>query len=176
MGHQQLFPDKKASEFRGLFVFCVNLYLLRRFKSSLMYYVFMSLIGIAEIIIIHRGRVLLVQQRKSSVYGKWGFPGGHVEATESTEEALVREVKEELGIDIFGAGLQKIEHEEDGGDEGELIVSTYYLSRDLFLPKLQEEELIGSGWFTFDEFRKLSTSLRSPWMIEIFEQLSLLAQ
>ena len=132
----------------------------------------MSLTGIAEIIITHQDRVLLVQQRKSNVYGKWGFPGGHVEENESTEEALVREVKEELDTNISATGLQKIAHKEDSSDEGELIVSTFFLSTDLLFPKLQAKELIGFGWFTFDEFRKMSASLRSPWMIEIFEQLN----
>src|ERR1019366_4377702 len=113
------------------------------FKSSLVYNFFMSLVGVAEVIIIHGDRVLLVQQRKPNVYGKWGFPGGHVEGNESAEEALVREVKEELGIVISTTGLQKITHKKNGGSEGTLLVSTFFLSRHIFLPRLQAEELIG---------------------------------
>ena len=132
----------------------------------------MSLVGIAEVIIVHRDRVLLVQQRDPRVYGKWGFPGGHVEGNESAEEALVREVKEELGIVISTTGLRKITHKENGGSEGTLLVSTFLLSRHIFVPRLQAEELIGFGWFTFSELREMSDRLRSPGMIELFEQLN----
>lgn len=48
-------------------------------------------------IIIHEGRVLIVNTRSS---GKWFFPGGEVEIGEKIEEAIKREVKEETGIKI----------------------------------------------------------------------------
>lgn len=43
------------------------------------------------------GRVLL-QKRGDS--GKWGFPGGAIELDETPEEAAIREVKEETGLDV----------------------------------------------------------------------------
>ena len=47
-------------------------------------------------------RVLACQRRDSSVFPlKWEFPGGKVEKTESDSEALCRELKEELGIDVL---------------------------------------------------------------------------
>jgi len=46
------------------------------------------------------GRVLLYQQPEGKLCaGQWGFPGGKLEAGEAPEWALVRELREELGIE-----------------------------------------------------------------------------
>ncbi len=48
---------------------------------------------------------ILISQRPDNKYkgGLWEFPGGKVEASESVYEALKRELKEELNIDIVAA-------------------------------------------------------------------------
>ncbi|APR83550.1 5-methyl-dCTP pyrophosphohydrolase [Minicystis rosea] len=50
--------------------------------------------------ILDRGRVLLTQ-RKSGTHlaGAWEFPGGKVEPDEDPRDALVRELREEIGVE-----------------------------------------------------------------------------
>lgn len=61
---------------------------------------------VAAALVDAEGRVLL-QQRKPDrpMAGLWEFPGGKVEAGELPEAALLRELKEELGIETDAACL-----------------------------------------------------------------------
>jgi 8-oxo-dGTP diphosphatase len=58
---------------------------------------------VAAGILIRGGRVILSQRPAGKhLAGLWEFPGGKMEPGESPEAALVREVREELGIEIAG--------------------------------------------------------------------------
>jgi len=52
------------------------------------------------------GRVLIAQRPEGkNMAGLWEFPGGKIEADESPDEALIRELREELGIAVKQACL-----------------------------------------------------------------------
>lgn len=74
--------------------------------------------------IIHRdGQVLVGQRRRSDRHPlKWEFPGGKVELGESPQEALIRELREELQIDAkIGSELARYEHDYRSGSRVHLL-------------------------------------------------------
>ena len=57
-------------------------------------------IEVVAAIIIKDNKIFATQRGYGEFKGGWEFPGGKVEAGESLENALVREIKEELDVDI----------------------------------------------------------------------------
>lgn len=56
---------------------------------------------VAVALIDREGRILMQRRRADRAFGGlWEFPGGKVEAGESPESALIREIEEELGLII----------------------------------------------------------------------------
>ncbi len=53
----------------------------------------------------NRRRILSTARGYGEYKGRWEFPGGKIEAGESPEKALVREIKEELCVDIKAGEL-----------------------------------------------------------------------
>jgi len=51
-------------------------------------------------IIVHKGKILLEKRKNAPGKGKWSVPGGLVELGESLEQAVIREVKEETGLEV----------------------------------------------------------------------------
>jgi len=67
----------------------------------------MSLIIEVSAALIFRAGKILIAQRCADAHlgGLWEFPGGKREANESFEQCLIREIREELGIEISVGGL-----------------------------------------------------------------------
>lgn len=60
-----------------------------------------DVIDVAAAVIFKSGKLLITQRRLNDhLGGLWEFPGGKVEPNENFRECLVREIREELGIEI----------------------------------------------------------------------------
>ncbi len=84
------------------------------------------LLVVAVALVDSEGRVL-VQQRPPGkpMAGLWEFPGGKVEAGEVPEAALIRELAEELGIDVAIEALAPIAFASEGLGERHLLLLLY---------------------------------------------------
>ena len=60
----------------------------------------MKSINVVAALIVHDGRIFATQRGYGEWKGWWEFPGGKVEPDETPEDALVREIREELATDI----------------------------------------------------------------------------
>ncbi len=59
-----------------------------------------------KILLIKEGKVLMCRGNKGFLQDLWDFPGGRMHTGEQPKEALMRELKEEMGVDfIIGAPL-----------------------------------------------------------------------
>ncbi len=76
------------------------------------------------------GRVLLAQRPEGkSMAGLWEFPGGKVHEGETPEAALIRELKEELGIDVTEACLAPLSFASHGYESFHLLMPLYVCRR-----------------------------------------------
>lgn len=68
-------------------------------------------------IIVRNGKILIGQRPEGKpLAGYWEFPGGKRESGETIEECLVRELREELGIDaVVGSHIMDIVHQYPDG-------------------------------------------------------------
>jgi mutator protein MutT len=71
-----------------------------------------KVIDVAAGLVFHEGKLLITQRRPNDhLGGFWEFPGGKVEPGETFQHGLVRELREELGIEVaIGEEIADITH------------------------------------------------------------------
>ncbi|MHB8352451.1 MAG: NUDIX domain-containing protein [Thermoplasmata archaeon] len=77
------------------------------------------------------GRLLLIRRNRPPFRGRWALPGGFVEAGESTEDAVIRELYEETGLRARPVGLVGV-YSDPGRDPRGPTVSVVYRMRGRF--------------------------------------------
>ena len=110
----------------------------------------------AAIIEFPNDKILLIKRGTRVFRGHWALPGGRAEPGETVEETVVREVKEETGLDV--EILKKIGEYHEKGVNNQ-IEYDYCPTCFLVKPKgnkivRQKEELKKSGFLIFTTFQK----------------------
>lgn len=121
-------------------------------------------------IVIHEDKILLTKQ-----YGRYEVPGGGVDLGENPEETVVREIKEETGIDVVNPRLVKhltsfFSHQESGGIEHKQSLLLFfvcdYSGGELTLDGLMEDEKATvemAEWIPLSELDSVPAGATFDW-------------
>jgi ADP-ribose pyrophosphatase YjhB (NUDIX family) len=109
--------------------------------------------------IMERSKILLVKRKRNPEMNHWGLPGGKVEPDERVEDAVVREIDEELGIGIKLCRLICTVDHLDGSTGQRWIAPVYSASIVRGTPKICEPDaLAGVEWFAIDRLPRPLTA------------------
>lgn len=93
----------------------------------------MKTVRVVAAIIINDGKVFATQRGYGEFKDGWEFPGGKIDVGETPEEALVREIKEELDTEVeVKELLETVEYD----------YPKFHLSMDCFICKIKAGELV----------------------------------
>lgn len=100
--------------------------------------------------------------------GRWEFPGGKIEADESKETALVREIQEELGVS--GQVLGFAAESDFESTDIQIHLSAYFFEVNAWNFNLSDHQAL--VWVNFEQSASLEWSLPDiPLVPEVFRKL-----
>ena len=106
----------------------------------------MKTVKVVAAIIIHENKIFATQRGYGEFKDGWEFPGGKIEPGETPQEALVREIKEELDIEIEVKDfLETVEYD----------YPAFHLSMDCFFCVIRSGDLVlkeheAAKWLTVE--------------------------
>jgi len=105
-------------------------------------------------VIIKEDRIALIKRGNEPSMGKWTIPGGLVELGESPVQAVVRETKEETGLDVDNPSLMDVVNNVDLDGEGK--VKYHYIIIDYLVhikagTAQASSDAVELRWVPFDE-------------------------
>jgi 8-oxo-dGTP diphosphatase len=115
------------------------------------------MIAVVAGIIVRQGRVLLIQRSPGTRYGWcWASPGGKVEEGESLIDALVREMREEVGLLVHA---RRLFLQVPFADAPSPFCVTFYVVDVGEQVPVAGDGVVGFGWFSARDFERNAVEL-----------------
>lgn len=122
---------------------------------------------VASVVVKREGKFLLVQEATKKAYGKWNWPGGHLDPGETHKQAAAREALEESGY-IVEVGEELITIDRPKDDRQLHAFAATVVGGEA---RPQANETLQVAWFTYDEIKAMESELRSPdYIFKALEQ------
>lgn len=127
----------------------------------------MKTIEVVAAVIVKEGKVFATRRGYGEWQGWWEFPGGKIESRECPQEALVREIREELDAEIeVGALLETVEWD----------YPDFHLRMHCFLCSLLSESMHlneheAAAWLTRETIRFVKWLPADEGLIPLIEEL-----
>jgi len=83
----------------------------------------------ADGVLFQEKKILLIRRKNEPYQGKWALPGGFVEYGEKTEDAVIRELLEETGLQTTVKGLVGVYSDPKRDPRGHTITVAYRIER-----------------------------------------------
>ena len=116
---------------------------------------------------VYNGNRILVQDRLNSDWPGVTFPGGHVEPGESFVDSVIREVKEETGLDISSPRLCGIKQWTQKDGEYRYIV--FFYKTDKFSGEIKSSDEGKVFWIDKNELNNYKLANDFDQMFKVFD-------
>lgn len=100
-------------------------------------------------VLVDRGHLLMVRRGHGPAAGEWAIPGGRVERGETVPEAVVREVAEETGLEVFCGDL--VGWSERLTDDRHFVILTFFVTCLDPEPLVAGSDAAEAAWVPLDE-------------------------
>lgn len=122
-------------------------------------------------IFYHNNDLLLVERGKEPAKGKWDVPGGFVDLNESAEEAMCREIKEELGVPLSPAEIEYLGSFQDVyAEKGtQCLWSVFASPLDKSVELKPTDDVASVKWFPLENLPTDLAFNGVKWSIELYQ-------
>ncbi|MDX1765726.1 MAG: NUDIX hydrolase [Candidatus Saccharimonadales bacterium] len=103
----------------------------------------------SRLLVVHQNEILLVKNWISTQH--WRLPGGGVGRSETPLEAAVREIHEEVGLEIAQKQLKKLGRKDIRDGKATIIAELYLLEVDSKSIAVNKAEIVDHGWFKISQ-------------------------
>src|SRR5690349_16640300 len=102
--------------------------------------------------------ILLTRRAGNPFKGQWCLPGGHIEPYEPARDAVIREVKEETGLDFAATFFRYFDEIIPERDIHAVVLA--FTGAGMGELRAEPDEVTEIGWFALDAARSLPLAFR----------------